>query len=353
MRARFVLCFRRSDPSRQGSLESALRCPFQATRLKMEFAVISLEPNHVTEPADTSTGASSALLETLPAETNPLVDSRRQEKPGSLLAYPATYALIGINVAVFATMSASGPVAPLLRAHAYGALLTASFNTRTLLLFGSSAPDLILAHGQWWRLLTANFVHVTPLHLLLNMWCLWNLGLFGEPLLGRPGLVAVYCLTGVAGMLQSFAFSVLSGQWSITAGASGAVFGLAGILIVLLSNRRLALPWAELRSLRRQVIFFAAANLVLGMAPGFLPALSPQHLHLLHLGPDTLARVDNSAHVGGFLSGLALGLPLFPRMTSGRSSYRTRQLLVFTMGALVLCLLCYFVAAFTRATTFR
>ncbi len=315
--------------------------------------MISLEPATATELADTSNGSSSALLETVPAGTSPVAELRRRETPGSLLAYPATYALIGVNVAVFAAMSAVGPVAPLLRAHAYGAIFTASYSARTLLLFGSSAPDLILAHGQWWRLLTANFVHVTPLHLLLNMWCLWNLGLFGEPLLGRPGLVAVYCLTGVAGMLQSLAFSVLSGEWSITAGASGAVFGLAGILIVLLSNRRLALPWAELRGLRRQVIFFAAANLVLGMAPGFLPALLPQHLRWLHLGPNTLARVDNSAHVGGFLSGLALGLPLFPRMTSGRSSYRTRQLLVFTMGALVLCLLCYFVAALTRAAMFR
>lgn len=278
---------------------------------------------------------------------------RLQERPPSLLAYPATYALMSVNVAVFLLMSVLGPVPLLLRQHAYASVLTAPFSTSVLLSFGSSAPDSILGQGQWWRLLTANFVHVTPLHLLLNMWCLWNLGLFGEPLLGQAGLVAVYLLTGATGMLQSLAYSLMKGEWSITAGASGSIFGIAGILIVLLSNRRLALPWTELRSLRRQVIFFAVVNLAIGIAPEFLPAFSPQYLRLMHLDPGTLPRIDNSAHVGGFLGGLALGLPLFPRMASGRSSYRTRQTLVFVTVALLFCLLCYALAVFTRPTMFR
>lgn len=288
----------------------------------------------------------------LPGPGGP-AQTRHQERPPSLLAYPATYTLLGMNVVVFVLMSAFGPMPLLLRQHAWGSALTAPFSSEVLLTFGSSAPDRILGQDQWWRLLTANFVHVTPLHLLLNMWCLWNLGLFGEPLLGQAGLIAVYLLTGIAGMLQSLAFSVFRGEWSITAGASGSIFGIAGILIVLLSNRRLALPWTELRSLRRQVIFFALANLAIGVAPGFLPALSPHHLRLMHLNPETLPRIDNSAHVGGFLAGLALGLPLFPRMTSGRSSYRARQVLVFVSATLLLCLLCYTVAAFTRPATFR
>ncbi len=302
--------------------------------------------------------SASALTSTDPTALDTLssdlpVATQHQERPPSLLAYPATYTLIGINVAVFLLMSVFGPVPVLLRQHAYGSVLTAPFSTGVLLFFGSSAPDSILGQGQWWRLLTANFVHVTPLHLLLNMWCLWNLGLFGEPLLGQAGLVAVYLLTGMAGMLQSLAFSVFRGQWSLTAGASGSIFGIAGILIVLLSNRRLALPWAELRSLRRQVIFFAVANLAIGVAPGFLPGFSPQHLRLMHLDPGTLPRIDNSAHVGGFLGGLALGLPLFPRMTSGRSSYRARQVLVFAAASLALCLLCYAVSTFTRPAQFQ
>ena len=125
------------------------------------------------------------------------------------------------------------------------------------------------------------------------------------------------------------------------AGASGAVFGIAGILIVLLSNRKLAVPWNELRSLRRQVIFFAVANLAIGMAPGVLGMATQSQMGALHLDPAALPHIDNSAHLGGLVAGLALGLPLFPRMTSGRSSYRQRQRLTFAVATLLLCLLAY------------
>jgi rhomboid protease GluP len=289
-----------------------------------------------------------------------------QETP-SLLDYPATYLLIGINLAVYALMYRFGPLPAVLRGHTltavsftsmaglreFGVLLaqifTEPFSERILTYFGSCNPYLILAHGQWWRLATSMFVHVTMMHLLLNMWCLWNLGLFGEPLLGKPGLVAVYLLTGAAGMLLSLILSVAAGQTNgVVAGASGAVFGLAGILIVLLSNRKLAAPWEELRSLRLQVVFFALANLLLGMLPGLLPRLSPGLSRSLPFRLEDLPRIDNSAHLGGFVCGLALGFPLFPRMTSGKSSYRARQALVFGSAALLLILTAYAVATFAR-----
>lgn len=277
-----------------------------------------------------------------------LAASRRKRSRHSWLAYPATYSLIAINVAVFLAMIPFGPLPLLLRQHAYGSVLTAPFDPLVLLRFGSSAPELVLQYHQWWRLVSSTFVHVMPLHLLLNMWCLWNLGLFAEPLLGQPGLIAVYLLTGAAGMLQSLAFSLFVRQEIVTAGASGAIFGIAGILIVLLSNRKLSLPWEELRGLRRQVIFFAFANLAIGLAPGALPIFSPQYLHAMHLNSDLLPHIDNSAHIGGFLCGLALGWPLLPRMTSGRSSYRTRQALVFSVAAVVICLLARAVMGFWR-----
>lgn len=280
-------------------------------------------------------------------------ETRTREQPPSLLAYPATYVLIGINLAVYAAMFRFGPIPQDLRQHTFSSIFTDPFSQNVLVYFGSSTPGRILAFGEWWRLLTSTFVHVSLLHLALNMWCLWNLGIFGEPLLGRSGLIAVYLLTGAAGMLQSLGFSLFTGQWSVVAGASGAIFGIAGILIVLLSNRKLALPWEELRSLRRQVIFFALANLAIGLAPGALPAFSPEHLRMVHLDPGMLPRIDNSAHVGGFLCGLALGLPLFPRMTSGRSSYRARQILVFVLAALVLCLLAYALGTFARSAMVR
>ncbi len=269
----------------------------------------------------------------------------RVEKRVSLWGYPATYLLMGINFAVFAAMFSSGPVLGLIRQHDWTSILTAPFDVDTLVRFGATASPLI-QQGQWWRLITGTFVHVTILHIALNMWCLWNLGMFGEPLLGKRGLVAVYLLTGTAGMMLSYGWSLFSGQVALVAGASGAVFGIAGILIVLLSNRKLSLPWDELRSLRRQVIFFAVANLVIGMTPGMLGMASASQLKFVHLDLDMLPRIDNTAHIGGFLSGLALGLPLFPRMASGRSSYRQRQKLTFATATLLLCLFGYALSKF-------
>jgi rhomboid protease GluP len=296
----------------------------------MEFPV---SDTHSTEiSASTVDAALEAPLQT--------AAQREAEKPTPLWAYPATYTLMGINIAVFAVMFWFGPVPALLHHGALSGVLTAPFEVDTLARFGGTSFSLV-QQGEWWRLVTGTFVHVTVLHIVLNMWCLWNLGLFGEPLLGKRGLIAVYVLTGTAGMVLSYGFSVLSGQDGLVAGASGAVFGIAGILIVLLSNRNLSLPWNELRGLRRQVIFFAVANLALGMAPHVLTMASPTSLAKMHLDGANLPRIDNSAHLGGFLSGLALGLPLFPRMTSGRSSYRQRQRVTFAVAALVLCLVVY------------
>jgi len=286
-------------------------------------------------PTEESIAAVEASLDTDGARPAP----KRRARSLSLWNYPATYTLLGINALVYALMFRFGPVPTLLHQHAWSQVLTASFDQETLVRFGATNSQAILA-GQWWRLVTGTFVHITLLHIALNMWCLWNLGLFGEPLLGRRGLVVVYLVTGTAGMLLSFAINA-----DVTvAGASGAVFGIAGILIVLLSNRGLAVPWNELRGLRRQVIFFAVANLAIGMAPGVLGMASPEQIARLHLDPGMVPHIDNSAHIGGFAAGLALGLPLFPRMTAGRSAYRARQRVTFTVAALLLCLIAYAVA---------
>lgn len=273
-----------------------------------------------------------------------------QTAPPSLLAYPATYLLMALNAIMFLAMCRVGSQLPSMPLHpslrgitgltSWAAqILTAPFSEAVLTAFGSCDPDRVLGAGEWWRLLSSIFVHVTLLHLLLNMWCLWNLGLFGERLLGGPGLVAVYVLTGAAGMLQSVLVSLWQQQLDVSvAGASGAVFGIAGILIVLLSNKKLAAPWEELRSLRLQVIFFAAANLLLGALPGWLPRMMPGLFKKMHFAPGTLPNIDNGAHLGGLLCGVFLGMLLFPRLTSGRSSYRVRQGLVFSATALLLAL---------------
>jgi rhomboid protease GluP len=242
--------------------------------------------------------------------------ARNRPRGRNLFSAPATYVLVGINCAVFIWMVFHGvsPKEPTID---------------QLKHFGATNPELILG-GQWWRLLTATFVHVGLIHIATNMWCLWNLGLLGEPLLGPFGLTAVYLLTGIAGNLLSLAYNVIFRHpESVGAGASGAVFGIAGILIVLLSNHKLPIPWSELKRLRRSVIQFAALNLVIGIAANFT----------------SFVNIDNFAHLGGFLCGLALGVPLIPRMTSGRVKYLSRQKITFAGFAFLLVLFGYFIAS--------
>ena len=236
---------------------------------------------------------------------------------------PGTYVLLAINIAVYLWMITHG-------------VDGRNPSERDLLRYGANSTIFVL-HGQWYRLLTATFVHVGIWHIAGNMWCLWNLGILGEPLIGPFGMVVVYMLTGIAGNLLSMASNVVLFHWTHYlgvlyvpgAGASGAVFGIAGILIVLLSNRQLPFPWFELKRLRSSVIKFAGINLVIGLSTMF---------HNFGI------RIDNSAHIGGFLSGLALGVPLVPRMTAGRERYLRRQKTTFLAACLVLALFGYWIA---------
>ena len=270
---------------------------------------------------------------------------RKRSWTSMIAAYPATSVLMGINLLVFALMFRWSPVIPLWKAHQYGSVLTAQFDGNVLYHYGGCDGWAVL-RGEWWRLVTACFVHASILHIATNLWCLWNLGLFGEPLLGRWGLGWVYILTGVTGNLLSTTETVLRHDFTIAVGASGAIFGIAGILIVLLSNRKLAIPWEELKSLRRQVILFAVINLALGIAPQFSPSLTAAEWARLHVNPRNIPNIDNSAHLGGLLSGLALGLPLLPKMTTGKARYRARQRATFVAAALFLSLWGYALSRF-------
>ena len=105
-------------------------------------------------------------------------------------ASPATYFLVGINCAVYIAMVFKGVSA-------------VSPTTDQLMHWGANNAGSVLIGAQWWRIVTAMFVHVGFLHLATNMWCLWNLGLLAEPLMGSWGVMAVYILTG-AGRQSAF-----------------------------------------------------------------------------------------------------------------------------------------------------
>jgi rhomboid protease GluP len=255
---------------------------------------------------------------------NPPPQPVRKPRPSWAYA-PATYLLVGINCLVFLAMTVHGvrPMSP---------------TADQLMYFGADNAGSVLVNGQWVRIVTAMFVHVGILHLATNMWCLWNLGLLAEPLMGSAGLLAVYILTGAGGnLLSTFVnwwwcnpdwvkFHDI-GVFPVGAGASGAVFGIAGALIILLKSHRLPVPPLELHKLRRSVIYFAAINLVIGFSISFGTMVAHSGL-----------QIDNMAHLGGFSSGLLFAAPMVPLIGSPRDLFlfRRRIAIVLVVGMLVL-----------------
>jgi rhomboid protease GluP len=238
--------------------------------------------------------------------------------------------LVGINCTVFLAMLFNG----------VGLL---SPTAEQLMHWGANNAGSVLINGEWWRIITAMFVHVGILHLATNMWCLWNLGLLAEPLMGSFGVIAVYVLTGAAGNLLSVlwnghnagalmqqiphqAFDPLL-YFPPGAGASGAVFGIAGALIVLLKSPKLPVPPQELKKLRKSVIYFAVINLVIGLA-----------ISVNVVSSRTGISIDNSAHLGGVLCGLLFATPMVPRLGNPRPVFQTRLQIAVGMivGILVL-----------------
>ncbi len=179
----------------------------------------------------------------------------------------ATPILLDINLAVFALMVLSGA----------GFF---SFRGEDLLAWGANFRPALDGAGSL-RLLTSMFLHGGLIHLLMNMYGLLIAGTLLEPVLGSFRLMTAYLLTGLAGSIASVMFHPAT----VSVGASGAIFGLFGLLLVAM-----AMGDPRVAALRRvfmtNVLFFVALNLALGfMLPG----------------------IDNAAHIGGFLVGALLG----------------------------------------------
>jgi rhomboid protease GluP len=217
-----------------------------------------------------------------------------------------------------------------------------------LMAWGADNAGSVLVDGQWWRIVTAMFVHGGILHLGLNMWCLWNLGLLAEPLMGTFGVMAVYVLTGAAGNLLSTLFNWIAYAQDIPqvplafqafppgVGASGAVFGIAGALIVLLkSSDRLPVPPLELKKIRKSVIYFAGINLVLGFG---INAAATR----------TGVAIDNWAHLGGCASGLLFAVPMVPRIGWPAKTFNTRLRVAVGMMTGILVLFGFYLTSFAR-----
>jgi len=216
----------------------------------------------------------------------------------SIAAKPmrATYALLAINIGIFIAMLAAG-------------VSWISPETDQVLHWGADYGPYTLG-GQYWRLITSMFLHFGIIHLAGNMWCLWSLGQLTEKLLGSISVLGLYLLTGIGASLLSLSWDPMR----VSAGASGAIFGLAGALISVLYFGQLGLQPEGRRKLLGYVVRFAFINLVFGLT----------------------AHIDNMAHLGGLVSGLLIGLFLARTFNFAPEERPAKRRMIFVCSAVVL-----------------
>jgi membrane associated rhomboid family serine protease len=174
------------------------------------------------------------------------------------VAAPATMALIGINAVVYVITAAQG----------------GGINVPGGKLFSDWAlQGLAVSNGDWWRLVTAMFLHGSLLHLMFNMLALYWLGTIIEQALGTPRFLLVYFVSGLAGSAGAL---WLSSAFAVTVGASGAIFGMIGALLIL--------EYLSTGSLMGQAMMLILVNMALTFAvPG----------------------ISIGGHVGGLAAGIA------------------------------------------------
>ncbi len=193
------------------------------------------------------------------------VASTRRQLPTSTLAW----AITAINVAVFIMVELSG----------------GSTRRATLILFGANYAPAI-AMGEYWRLLTACFLHIGLPHLLFNTFALLSFGRLAEAVYGHSRFLAIYLVSGVVGSLLSYLFNR-----GLSAGASGAIFGVATALAIFHFRNHGAFKLLGGSGLGG-IVFVLIANAAFGLSqPG----------------------IDNWGHAGGALGGAILAMWLTPR----------------------------------------
>lgn len=157
-----------------------------------------------------------------------------------------------------------------------------------LAVYGAIVP-VFVNDGQWWRLLTAMFLHGNGtiqgaiLHLAMNLLALYQLGTIFELMFGTRRFVFIYFVTGIAASLTSY---LRLPPFGASVGASGAIFGIVGALILSIRRSPLYREQRAAKSIVAQLVFLTAANIFIGMR---------------------FPQIDMAAHLGGFVAGLILG----------------------------------------------
>jgi len=148
---------------------------------------------------------------------------------------------------------------------------------QTLIDFGGKAGVLILRYGQWWRLITAGFLHGGVLHILMNSWVLFDVGAQIEEAYGIPRYLVIYFVSNITGFLASLIWS----PQALSIGASAAIFGLIGAMIAIGVRDRSSYG----RAIRGLYVRWAIFAMVMSLLPG----------------------IDMGAHVGGLAGGFVVG----------------------------------------------
>lgn len=190
--------------------------------------------------------------------------------------------------------------------------LLSVFPFHVLIAYGAKLNTLIADGHQWWRFVTPMFIHVNLLHLLVNMYSLWIIGPYVEKLYGGAKFVVFWVVTGIAGVVSSYLAVVspdtqlgaigrflLKTQDEPSAGASGALFGLVGVLFVFGIKFRHELPE--------------------GFKRAFGTGLLPMIILNLFIGYMGRGIIDNAAHLGGLAAGAALAFVVDYRRPGERS----------------------------------
>jgi rhomboid protease GluP len=195
----------------------------------------------------------------------------------------ATYALLAIIVVVYMAQLVTNQTQP---------PADQLYGRQPLLDFGAIDFYRILLYHEYYRLFTAMFLHVNQIHIFFNAIALWSFGQSVERFFGHARFLLIYFLGGLCGSVASFLLTRGS-----SVGASAAIFAIIGAdMVFLFHNRRLLGPGAqrELRSL----IILALINFGIGLYTQFAPGR---------------IIIDNWAHIGGFLAGIALSWFIAPR----------------------------------------
>ena len=208
----------------------------------------------------------------------------------------ATYGLVGLNVLVYLLMVFTGA--------------SASNPSRDQLIrWGADFGPLTLG-SQPWRMVSAAFVHIGAMHIFFNMWCLVSLGGLAEAIYKRTAYLFMYVLSGITGSL----FSLIVYPFTVSAGASGAIFGIVGALIAAFKLGRLRIPPPIVKKQLTNLFVFAGFNLIYGaVAPG----------------------VNNAAHLGGLAGGLLMGAIIAVAIRK-HSEYRRARNMAITLMIVII-----------------